>query len=103
MYRPLTPGDWFNRVSAEEYRERYMAQLAKLDPFQVVSDLQALAGERIPALLCFEKSTDEVAWCHRGFVSAWLKNTLGLDVFEFGLEGRGSGCRHPKLPPSPKI
>ena len=98
MYKALAPGPWFNRVSAVEYRDLYMDQLVQLDPQKVLSDLQALSGGRIPALLCFEKPTDFDAWCHRGFVSAWLKDTLDLDVFEFGLEDRGSGWRHPKLP-----
>jgi hypothetical protein len=97
MYRALAPGEWFNKVSAEEYRDRYMAQLAKLDPNRVLSDLQALAGDRIPALLCFEKP-DDGQWCHRAFVSAWLNDKLGLNVPEYGLEDRGFGWQHPKLP-----
>lgn len=98
MYRPLAPGPWFNNVSAEEYRKLYLAQLSTLDPRKVLSDLEALAGELTPALLCFEKPNDSEAWCHRGFVSAWMKDGLGLDVVEFGLEHMGAGWLHPKLP-----
>jgi hypothetical protein len=33
-------------------------------------------------------------------VAAWLKDELGLDVFELGFEQEGCGHRHPKLPRS---
>ena len=94
MYRALAPGSWW---SADEYRGLYMAQLAKLDPEKVLADLAALAAGRIPALLCFERPDDD-KYCHRGFVSEWLKETVGIDVFEYGLEHRGAGRAHPKLP-----
>ena len=36
-------------------------------------------------------------WCHRGLVSAWLHDELGLEVFELGQEQCGCGWSHPKL------
>jgi hypothetical protein len=99
MYRPLAPGSYFKSVPVPEYRERYMAGLAKLDPAAVLEELGALAGGRTPALLCFEPSGPDTHWCHRGYVSAWLGDTLGLEVLEFGEEGQGCGWAHPKLPP----
>ncbi|MFM1814065.1 MAG: hypothetical protein RLZ98_760, partial [Pseudomonadota bacterium] len=98
MYRKLAPGPWFNSVTEDEYRRRYMAQLHALDARQVVADLEALAAGRIPALLCYERP-DDGYFCHRGFVSAWLKDALGLDVPEYGLNG--CGWDHPKLPRKP--
>ena len=98
MYRALAPGDWWNSVTPEEYSERYFAQLAKLDPAEVLAELASLADGRIPALLCFEKPHDADAWCHRAFCSVWLKATVGIDVFEYGLESFGAGLSHPKLP-----
>ena len=83
-----------------EYRKRYFAQLDKLDPQTAVNELMALAGGRIPALLCFEREPPDEAWCHRGFVSAWLRDTLGLLVPEVGHEAGGIGWSHPKLPPA---
>jgi len=97
MYRLLAPGPWFNSVDADEYRARYMAQLAKLDPMRVLSELSLLADGLIPALLCFEAPPPDPAWCHRGLVSAWLFDTRGIEAFEFGHDGEGCGWRHPKL------
>src|SRR5258706_10448542 len=98
MYGLLAPGPWFKSVAAGEFQVRYMAQLARLDPQAVLQDLAALAGDRVPALLCFEKAPPDPAWCHRGFVSAWFHDTLGLEVVEFGHADSGTGWSHPKLP-----
>ncbi len=98
MYRPLAPGPWFKSVSADEYRACYMAQLNRLDPNAVLQDLAALAVDRVPALLCFENAPPDPGWCHRGFVSAWFHDMLGLKVVEFGHADRGAGWNHPKLP-----
>lgn len=98
LCRQLSPGTWFNSVSPAEYRARYFGEvLARLNPQTTVDELQKLAGDRIPTLLCYEKPTDN-QWCHRGMVSVWLKETLGLDVYEYGLEHEGCGWSHPKLP-----
>src|ERR1700680_497420 len=83
---------------APEYRKRDMAQLAELDPARVIVQLTALAVGRVPALLWFEKPPPDPAWCHRGLVSAWFKDKLGIDVPEFGHEILGGGWAHPKLP-----
>jgi len=96
-YSKLAPGPWFRSVSAEEYRQRYMAQLNQLDPRLVLTELETLAGDLTPALLCFEKPNDD-AWCHRGYVSAWLNDKLGIEVVEYGRERDGCGWSHPKLP-----
>lgn len=97
-YSRLNPGPWFARVSAAEYRARYFAEiLDPLDPEAVVTDLLKLGDGRVPALCCWEPSTGP-AWCHRGFVASWLKDTLNLDVFEVGQEHEGCGWEHPKIP-----
>ena len=49
------------------------------------------------ALLCYEDPGKPADWCHRGQVSAWFKDTLGIDVFEYGHEAEGCGHSHPKL------
>lgn len=97
MYRPLAPGSWFRSVPAEEFQRRYLAQLAQLDPSRVLQELADLAAGKIPALLCFERPPPELAWCHRGLVSAWIRDTLGVQVCEYGHEAAGSGWGHPKL------
>ncbi|MTD93124.1 hypothetical protein GIW81_02110 [Hyphomicrobium sp. xq] len=96
-YPKLAPGPWFSSVSPEEYRKRYQAEvLDQLDPERVVSELVAFADGRIPTLVCYE-APNKPDWCHRGLVSLWLKQTLDLDVFEYGMEDCGCGSRHPKL------
>jgi len=88
----------FNCVAPDEYRRLYMDQLARLDPRKVLHELSEVAGGLVPALLCFEPPPPNTAWCHRGLVSVWLQETLGLHVIEFGHPEKGSGWRHPKLP-----
>jgi Protein of unknown function, DUF488 len=98
VYSALAPGEWWNRVSIAEFRDLYMEQLSRLDPQAVLSDLHALARDRVPTLLCFEKPDDDEAGCHRGYVAAWLKDVLDLDVLEFGVESMQCWWAHPKIP-----
>jgi len=93
----LAPGPWFKAVSEAEYNQRFSDQLAMLDPRVVHAKIESLAGGKDAALLCYESPHDASAWCHRGHVSLWLKDTIGLDVPELGLEGAGVGRHHPKL------
>lgn len=95
--RELAPGEWFRSVDHDEYRRRYLAQLAALDPAEVCRRIEAIADGRPAALLCWEHPHDR-QFCHRAFVSAWLLDTLGLRVPEFGCGPEAFGHRHPKLP-----
>jgi hypothetical protein len=95
--RELAPGDWFKSVDEREYHGRYMAQLDALDPAEVCRRIEVIAGGRPAALLCWERPSDG-QFCHRAFVSAWLQNTLGLPVPEFGCDPEAVGARHPKMP-----
>lgn len=98
MYRKLQPGTWFSSAPVEQYVRLYREEvLDRLDPQATVDELLRLADGKMPALLCFEMPSD-ARWCHRGMVSMWLKETLGLDVFEYECEQKGCGSRHPKLP-----
>jgi hypothetical protein len=99
MYRKLAPGSWFASVSQEEYCRQYSTILEGLDPELVLYELIDLAGGRVPALLCFERPPPEPRWCHRGLVSAWFANRLGLCVPEYRHETLGYGWSHPKMPP----
>lgn len=99
LYRQLAPGPWFQSVKPEEFRRRYLAQLERLDPHQVLIELDELAGGKVPALLCFERPPPDPAWCHRGLVAGWLFDKVGLLVREIGHEHCGGGWSHPKLPP----
>ena len=90
MYRPLAPGPWFKSVDAEQFRVRYLAQLASLDADQVLDDLAGIADGRIPALLCFEKPPPDPAWCHRSLVSAWLQDSAGIDMYDCVMTNRNA-------------
>lgn len=93
----LAPGPWFNSVTPEKYHSLYMSQLARLDPAEIVAKLERMSGGRDVALLCYEKPHKPDEWCHRGQVSAWLKDVLGIDAHEYGMEELGCGRQHPKL------
>jgi len=99
MYRPLQPGPWFNSVSVEVYKQRYFGHLKTLNPTVVVNELAAMAQDRTPVLVCYENPYKDHDWCHRGMISAWLHDTIALEVRELGREKDGYGWTHPKLPP----
>jgi hypothetical protein len=44
-------------------------------------------------LACWEPPEAHTPWCHRGLVSAWFKDTLGIDVPELGQGGCIRNCR----------
>lgn len=99
-FKPLYPGPWFKSCATpEEYRGRYWQILDALDPDFTARELYALGGTaKCVVLVCFEPAAiDDEKWCHRGLVSAWLHETLGLKVPELGFETLGHGWQHPKL------
>jgi hypothetical protein len=99
-YTRLQPGPWFSTAGLVEFTRLYNEQiLGPLDPETVVQDLLALAGDRKPALLCWEPPEPGIEWCHRSLVSVWLWEKLGLEVPELGQEHEGCGWCHPKLHP----
>ena len=66
------------------YRDVYFREILEpLDPRQVVDDMQRLAGEWEPVMLCFERPPFNADnWCHRRMVAEWLSDMLGLVVPE---------------------
>lgn len=100
-YPKLNPGPWFRSCSTpEEYRQRYYEEILNpLDPEKVVTEIEKIADGKVAVLACYEPPTPGTQWCHRALVSLWLKDTLGLDVPELGLEEHGCGHHHPKLHP----
>jgi hypothetical protein len=86
MYRKLAPGPWFNSLPPDEYTSRYHDEvLARLDPQAVAAELAAIAGGRIPVLVCFERP-NAAMWCHRSLAASWLHDALGEPIPEFGYE-----------------
>ena len=111
VYSRLAPGEWFNKVSIDEYCRLYGELLERLDPKQVYAELVALTAPEEPVLLCYEvppfsapqlipaAGLDQIGpknWCHRRLVAVWFKQTIGVDVAELALPGQGV----PKGPPS---
>ena len=97
MYRKLQPGSGTLKLPDDQFTAHYFGQvLQELDPHRTLNELVAIAAGKTPALLCFEH-THSAAWCHRGMISAWLQQTLGLAVPEYGREDEGCGLDHPKL------
>ena len=84
FYKALAPRGEMLRMPYHAYRDLYFREiLGPLDPRQVVEDLQRLAGEDEPVILCFERPPfigDN--WCHRRMVAEWLGEALGLEVPE---------------------
>ena len=72
------------RLPYGHYRDIFFRDiLGPLDPQKVADELQRLAGEFEPIMLCFERPLfDANNWCHRRMVAEWFGDTLGLDVPE---------------------
>ena len=84
FYRDFAPRREMLRMPYQVYRDVYFREiLGPLDPRQVRDDLQLLAGEREPVMLCFERPPFHANnWCHRRMVAEWFSDTLDLDVSE---------------------
>ncbi len=96
-YRGLEPGVWFHEASEEVFTGRYLAEvLSRLDPHDLVRDLELRSGGRPVALSCWEQVGK--GWCHRGLAAWWIGRHTGMLVQEVGHEGAGLG--HPMLPQS---
>ncbi len=99
MLRRLAPGPWFSRVSEEEYIMLYGAQLADLDPMEMLVKLESMAGGApCVVLVCFERPGSG-QWCHRSLVAQWLGSKLAMLIPELGHEHLERD-QHPMLPPS---
>ena len=84
MFKPLAPTRTMLNLDYPTYRMVYFRDiLGQLDPAQVAEQLQKLAQDADPVLLCFEKPPLTPSnWCHRRMVADWFQETLGLDVPE---------------------
>ncbi len=84
LYRTLAPRRDMLRLPYGHYRDIFFRDiLGPLDPQKVADELQRLAGEYDPVIICFERPPfDANNWCHRRMVAEWFGDTLGLDVPE---------------------
>lgn len=88
MYRKLAPTREILqecRTDEAEYRRRFFSEvLDKLDPQQVLRDLEERSEDGLAVLLCFEHAPlHEANWCHRTQVAEWLTATTGVPVEEW--------------------
>ena len=83
QYKPLAPSWAMQKLPITPYAEAFKAQLARLDPQECWLDLQKLAGEAEPIILCYEKPVDH---CHRHLVATWFEKNLNVVIPEFTFE-----------------
>jgi hypothetical protein len=87
LYRALAPTrDIFKNSSGRaDYQRRFLAEvLGRLDPPQVLRDLEAKSEDGLTVLLCYEQTPLNGAnWCHRSMVADWLRETTGVEVAEW--------------------
>jgi hypothetical protein len=94
----LAPGSWlYTTDDPEEYRIKYVSQLACIDMGEIVDRIDQIAGGRTAVLCCFCRPGDG-RWCHRSWISVALAHHLGLIVEEYGFEGQGFAAEHVMLP-----
>lgn len=79
-YLNLAPTMPMLHMPIDKYLVKYAEILAKLDPIDVLNDLEKLADGKPLALLCYEKPNE---FCHRQLVSKWLNKSLNLDIEEW--------------------
>ena len=96
----LAPWSAFKKgLSTAGYRDAYMKQLLKLDPCRILYRIDRAVGEgSVAVLCCYESPEKDTDWCHRGYISQWLADQLGVVVPELGLDPELFGDRHPKIP-----
>ncbi len=85
MYKKLAPDRDMLQMGYEKYHNRYIALLAELDPLTTLRELQSLAGNCTPVLLCWEippLSVEKNNWCHRTIVADWFTTQLGVKTKE---------------------
>ena len=87
QYKALAPKYWFFKKYKEDGDAEFYTLAFQKDVCDALNvsttllDLQKLAGDKIPCLLCYEKPGD---FCHRHIVAEWLHDRLGVHVEEFG-------------------
>ncbi|MCJ2019917.1 hypothetical protein MKK84_21185 [Methylobacterium sp. E-065] len=95
----FAPGQWlYTTPDPEEYRIKYVSQLACVDVGEIVERIDRMAGGRTAVLCCFCKPGVPGGFCHRAWLSVLFAHRANLEVPELGMEADGSGAAHPLLP-----
>lgn len=80
-YSNLAPHHKMLEMPEEQYRKVYAELLSRLDPEQVLKDLQEIAQGNNFVLLCYEKPNE---FCHRHLVADWLNTNCKTRIIEYG-------------------
>ena len=87
QYKALAPKYWFFKKYKEDGDAEFYTLAFQKDVCDALNvsttllDLQKLAGDKIPCLICYEKPGD---FCHRHIVAEWIKNNSNIKVEELG-------------------
>ena len=68
-YKYYSDGDW------KKFKKKYLEQLERLDPEEVLNDLETMSHGKDVVLVCFEK---DYTHCHRSICAKWLRDNLGI-------------------------
>jgi len=71
-----------NRISKEEYRTKYFAELDRLDKDLVSKKLKSYYEDN-SVFLCYERPDD---FCHRHLFAEWVKENFKFDIIEWQLQ-----------------
>ena len=86
QYKALAPKYWFFKKYKEDGDAEFYTLAFQKDVCDALNvsttllDLQKLAGDKIPCLICYEKPGD---FCHRHIVAEWIKNNSNIKVEEY--------------------
>ena len=85
IYRQLAPERYMLGLDYDAYLKAYHNEvLDRLNPVLVLDQLQHLAGDAVPVILCWEKPPlDTVNFCHRTMAREWLGQALGIETAEW--------------------
>ncbi len=72
-YIKLAPYPYMLKMGDEEYTRLFNNILFRLNPEEVIKELNQLAGGKSIVLLCYEKYPE---FCHRHLVAKWLNQYL---------------------------
>lgn len=84
-YKRLAPkrfiyDNYIKSGDEETYSRDYFRHvLDKLNPEQILKDLENLSGGKDIVLLCYERPNQ---FCHRHLVAYWMKSELGIECIE---------------------
>lgn len=79
----LAPTGPMLKMKDAEYTLKFKEILSKLNPNEVKAELESMGNGKPVAMLCFERPQD---FCHRHLVAAWLNESCGTNITEFGVE-----------------